>query len=78
MTSAKEEIERGAVMEAEEEQGQEEANILTDTSEDEKKQNFVQELIQAGYEQTLAIKALDFVDPDDVTAGLELSLLLSI
>ncbi|XP_060597648.1 E3 ubiquitin-protein ligase rnf213-alpha-like, partial [Ruditapes philippinarum] len=70
MTSAKEEIERGAVMEAEEERDQEEANTLTDSTEDEKKQNFVQELIQAGYEQTLAIKALDFVDPDDVTAGI--------
>ncbi|XP_053390338.1 E3 ubiquitin-protein ligase rnf213-alpha-like, partial [Mercenaria mercenaria] len=72
MAAAKEEIEGDADMEAEEDvdSNNEEAETVEDSTEDEKKQSFVHELVQAGYEEALAVRALEFVDPEDVTAGI--------
>lgn len=36
---------------------------------DEKRQRFISELKEAGYDEALAIRALDVVDPEDVTQG---------
>ena len=73
MAAAKEEIESEVDMEAEEEQdsNREEGDNAKDSTEDEKKQKFVQEMVEAGYEEALAIRALGFFDVDDSTAGLE-------
>ncbi|XP_053396346.1 E3 ubiquitin-protein ligase rnf213-alpha-like isoform X3 [Mercenaria mercenaria] len=72
MAAAKEEIEGDAEIEVEEDgdSDNEEAETVEDSIEDEKKQSFVHELVQAGYEEARAIRALEFVDPEDVTAGI--------
>ncbi|XP_053396009.1 E3 ubiquitin-protein ligase rnf213-alpha-like [Mercenaria mercenaria] len=72
MAAAKEEIDGDTEMEAEDEGNSDdnEAEMLANATDDEKKQNFVQELVQAGYDEALAVRALEFIDPEDVTAGI--------
>lgn len=71
MAAAKEEIEGDVEMEPEiEDDGvNEEMEDNANATEVEKGQNFVKELVEAGYDQGLAIRALQFIDPEDVTAG---------
>ncbi|XP_053396010.1 E3 ubiquitin-protein ligase rnf213-alpha-like [Mercenaria mercenaria] len=72
MAAAKEEIDGDAEMEEESgnDSGTDEVEMGADATDDEKKQNFVHELVQAGYEEALAIRALEYIDPEDVTAGI--------
>lgn len=72
MDAAKEEIEGDVEMEPEideDDGGNEEMEDNANATEVEKRQNFVKELVQAGYDEGLAIRALQFIDPEDVTAG---------
>jgi uncharacterized UBP type Zn finger protein len=71
MAAAKEEIDGDVDMEAvgenaDDDEGDE---MPADATEDEKRQNFIQELVVAGYDEALALRALQFMGPEDVTAG---------
>ncbi|XP_060586365.1 E3 ubiquitin-protein ligase rnf213-alpha-like [Ruditapes philippinarum] len=72
MAAAKEEIDGDVDMEAvggnaDDDEGE---DMPTDATEDEKRQNFIQELVIAGFDEALALRALQFISPDDVTAGI--------
>ncbi|XP_060561077.1 E3 ubiquitin-protein ligase RNF213-like, partial [Ruditapes philippinarum] len=72
MAAAKEEIDGDVDMEAvgenaDDDEGDE---MPADATEDEKRQNFIQELVVAGYDEALALRALQFMGPEDVTAGI--------
>ncbi|XP_053396335.1 E3 ubiquitin-protein ligase rnf213-alpha-like isoform X2 [Mercenaria mercenaria] len=72
MAAAKEEIDGDAEMEEESgnDSGTDEVEMAADATDDEKKQNFVHELVLSGYEEALAFRALEFINPEDVTAGI--------
>ncbi|XP_053390335.1 E3 ubiquitin-protein ligase rnf213-alpha-like, partial [Mercenaria mercenaria] len=73
MTAAKEEITVDTNMEDEDtgDSESDDGEMPVYATEDEKKANFVQELVQAGYEEALAMKAFEFVeDKEDVSAGI--------
>ncbi|XP_060599995.1 E3 ubiquitin-protein ligase RNF213-like [Ruditapes philippinarum] len=51
-------------------QDEHENNDVQENCEDEKKNIFVEEIVNAGYDLELAIKALDHVDPEDISEGI--------
>jgi hypoxanthine phosphoribosyltransferase len=51
-------------------QDEQENNDVQENCEDEKKNIFVEEIVNAGYDLELAIKALDHVDPEDISEGM--------
>lgn len=69
MTAAKKEIDGDTEMEAEDDSDGGEAEMPVDATVDERKQIYVLNLVDAGYDETLAIRSLQYVDPEDVTAG---------
>lgn len=69
MTAAKKEIDGDTEMEAEDDSDGGEAEMPVDATVDERKQIYVLNLVDAGYDETLVIRSLQYVDPEDVTAG---------
>lgn len=74
MASARQHIEADTDMDHEKGEvvGDNDSEVAADVSEDDTKQNFVDELVQAGYGRDLAIRALEFVEAEDVSSGEEL------
>lgn len=69
MTAAKSEIEGDDNMEFSVEDIDDSEDTQAEATLDEKKRHFIQELVDAGYEEALVIRALEFVDSYDVTEG---------
>lgn len=69
MTAAKKEIDGDTEMEAENDSDCSDAEMSVDATVDEWKQKYVHNLVDAGYDVNLVIRSLQYVDPEDVTAG---------
>ncbi|XP_053396356.1 E3 ubiquitin-protein ligase rnf213-alpha-like [Mercenaria mercenaria] len=71
MAGAKEEIDsQTSNVETADEDFKKNDDINADLNADAKRKTFIEELVQSGYDEALAIKALDHIDPEDIDQGI--------